>query len=198
LRLRLPTPGLVGSPEVHSSCLAPVSFAGFLIKCLRVHWHALGFRPGLPPCRFAWPFSRRLGSFRPRARGVLSPVSSPSLCQICMSAAELRCDTAVFRHLGHIRPWGAGPLCFLSFLGLPPGLWAVVARRCRQTIYRLSLCMGRSPASSTSWPTALPSPWVSLPRGHHLTRQCHRNHPRAHTVAFACCGSVPRLFLTWC
>jgi hypothetical protein len=27
-RLRLPTPGLVGSPHVHSSCLAPVSFAG--------------------------------------------------------------------------------------------------------------------------------------------------------------------------
>jgi hypothetical protein len=28
LRLRLPTPGLVGSPHVHSSCLVPVSFAG--------------------------------------------------------------------------------------------------------------------------------------------------------------------------
>jgi hypothetical protein len=28
LRLRLPTPGLVGSPHVHSSCLAPVSSAG--------------------------------------------------------------------------------------------------------------------------------------------------------------------------
>jgi hypothetical protein len=28
LRLRPPTPGLVGSPHVHSSCLAPVSFAG--------------------------------------------------------------------------------------------------------------------------------------------------------------------------
>jgi hypothetical protein len=28
LRVRLPTPGLVGSPHLHSSCLAPVSFAG--------------------------------------------------------------------------------------------------------------------------------------------------------------------------
>jgi hypothetical protein len=27
------TPVLVGSPHVHSSCLGPVSFAGFLIKC---------------------------------------------------------------------------------------------------------------------------------------------------------------------
>jgi hypothetical protein len=32
LRLRLPTPGLVGSPHVHSSCLGPVSFAGLLIN----------------------------------------------------------------------------------------------------------------------------------------------------------------------
>jgi hypothetical protein len=30
LRLRLPTPGLVGTSHIHSSCLAPVSFAGFL------------------------------------------------------------------------------------------------------------------------------------------------------------------------
>jgi hypothetical protein len=28
------TPGLVGSPHVHSPCLVPVSFAGLLIKCL--------------------------------------------------------------------------------------------------------------------------------------------------------------------
>jgi hypothetical protein len=34
LRLRLlPTPGLVGSPHVHSSCLAPVRFAG--VNCQR-------------------------------------------------------------------------------------------------------------------------------------------------------------------
>jgi hypothetical protein len=53
LRLRLPTP--VGSPHVHSSLLVPVSFAGFLIKCIRVYW------PSPPQCRFAGPFSRRVG-----------------------------------------------------------------------------------------------------------------------------------------
>jgi hypothetical protein len=46
---------LVGSPHVHSSLLVPVSFAGFLIKCIRVYWQSL------PQCRFAWPFSRRVG-----------------------------------------------------------------------------------------------------------------------------------------
>jgi hypothetical protein len=37
------------APPVHSSCLclAPVSLAGFLIKCLHVHWQSL------PQCRFA-------------------------------------------------------------------------------------------------------------------------------------------------
>jgi hypothetical protein len=34
LRLGLTTPGLVGSPHVHISFLVPVSFAGFLIKCI--------------------------------------------------------------------------------------------------------------------------------------------------------------------
>jgi hypothetical protein len=68
LRLRPPTHPRYGPPppHVHSSCLAPVSFAGFLIKCLHVHWHPLGFRPKvMPPCRFAWPFSRRLGYILP-------------------------------------------------------------------------------------------------------------------------------------
>jgi hypothetical protein len=54
---------LVGSPHVHSSLLVPVSFAGFLIKCLRVYWQSL------PQCRFAWPFSRRVD--------FSSPVSPP-------------------------------------------------------------------------------------------------------------------------
>jgi hypothetical protein len=40
LRLRL-----VGSPHVHSSCLGPVSFAGFLIKWIT----PLGLPPQLPP-----------------------------------------------------------------------------------------------------------------------------------------------------
>jgi hypothetical protein len=43
LRLRLPTPGLVGSPHVHSSCLAPVSSAG-----MSTHLR-LQARPGLSP-----------------------------------------------------------------------------------------------------------------------------------------------------
>jgi hypothetical protein len=46
---------LVSSAHVHRSLLVPVSFASFLIKCLRVYWQSL------PQCRFAWPFSRRVG-----------------------------------------------------------------------------------------------------------------------------------------
>ena len=48
MRLRLPTPGLVGSPHVHSSCLGPVSFAGLLIKCLHfigLSWAFAQLRP---------------------------------------------------------------------------------------------------------------------------------------------------------
>jgi hypothetical protein len=97
LRLRLPTPGLVGSPHVHSSCLVPVILAGFLIKCLHVHWQSL------PQCHFAWPFSRRVGCC---SRGLLLPVSPLPLCQFFLSAAaaHLRCDT---RH-GYPSPF-AGP-----------------------------------------------------------------------------------------
>ena len=48
MRLRLPTPGLVGSPHVHSSCLGPVGFAGLLIKCLHfigLSWAFAQLRP---------------------------------------------------------------------------------------------------------------------------------------------------------
>jgi hypothetical protein len=50
LRLRLPTPGLVGSPHVHSSCLGPVGFAGLLIKCHHftvMSWAFAQFRPNV-------------------------------------------------------------------------------------------------------------------------------------------------------
>ena len=50
MRLRLPTPGLVGSPHVHSSCLGPVSFAGLLIECLHfavMSWAFAQFRPNV-------------------------------------------------------------------------------------------------------------------------------------------------------
>jgi hypothetical protein len=116
LRLRLPTPGLVvGGGLVHSSCLVPVSFAGFLSKCLRVHWQSL------PQCRFAWPFSRRVG-YAYSSRGLLFPVSPLPPCQFFLSAAHLRCDTAIPRRLGHICPWGAGlciPHVFCSWVPPP-------------------------------------------------------------------------------
>jgi hypothetical protein len=48
LRLRPPTPGLVGSPHVHSSCLAPVSFAG-MSTYLRLQAPRAFFRPGFCP-----------------------------------------------------------------------------------------------------------------------------------------------------
>ena len=51
---------LVGSPHVHSSLLVPVSLSGFLIKCLRVHWHSL------PHCRFAWLFLAPCGLLLPK------------------------------------------------------------------------------------------------------------------------------------
>jgi hypothetical protein len=76
---------LVGSPHVHSSLLVPVSSAGFLIKCLRVYWQSL------PQCRFAWPFSRRVG-FSSRCFPLCRPLRF-------LSAAHLRCDTAIPRRL---------------------------------------------------------------------------------------------------
>jgi hypothetical protein len=130
---RLPTPGLVGSPHVHSSCLVPVRrLAGFLIKCLHVHWKSL------PQCRFAWPLPRRVDF---PSRRLLFPVFSLSLCQflcIIMSVAQLRFDTAISRRLGHIRP-GAPPLTsafpMCLFVGSAP-----------QYFPCLHLCMWRSPA----------------------------------------------------
>jgi hypothetical protein len=133
LRLRLPTPGLVGSPHVHSSCLAPVGFAGFLIKCLHVHWPLVhpGLSPkkgkkeeeGLPPCRFAWPIPRRLGYFR--SRGAFPCVLSVTL-SIFVSAAQLRCDIwhylavwAISSSRGVLPPV-LSPLCYFPVSCLPP------------------------------------------------------------------------------
>jgi hypothetical protein len=124
LRLRLPTPGLVGSPLVHSSCLVPVSLASFLIKCLRVHWQSL------PQCCFVWPLSRRVGY---SSRGLLLPVFPLPLCQFLMSAAHLRCDTAIPRRLGHICPWGANlciPHVFCSWV--PPPNISLASPLCSQ------------------------------------------------------------------
>jgi hypothetical protein len=84
---------LVGSPHVHSSLLVPVSFAGFLIKCPRVYW------PSLPQCRFAWPFSRRVGS-------------SSRCFPLCRDRTGVLC--AVSR-LVVVRPVGAAPVrCVLQ------------------------------------------------------------------------------------
>jgi hypothetical protein len=92
LRLRLPTPGLVGSPLVHSSCLVPVSFVGFLIKCLRVHWQSL------PQCRFAWPFSRRVGFSSRGSRVAIPCVPSATLSffYVCRAFAVRRGYPSLF------------------------------------------------------------------------------------------------------
>jgi hypothetical protein len=94
----LPTPGLVGSPHVHSSCLGPVSFAGFLLKYLRVHWHSL------PPRRFAWPFSRRVGY---SSRGV----------SLCRSFRFYVCRAFAVRR-GYYSPFGPYLPVFF-FVGTP-------------------------------------------------------------------------------
>jgi hypothetical protein len=78
---------LVGSPHVHSSFLVPVSFAGFLIKCLRVYWQSL-------------PHAALRGRFRAVWRVGFSSRCFP-LCRSFRfsSAAHLRCDTAIPRRL---------------------------------------------------------------------------------------------------
>jgi hypothetical protein len=93
---------LVGSPHVHSSRLVPVSFAGFLIKCLHfisTTWFFAQVRPHVAlrgRLRAVWALS---------TRGVLSPVSVswffflplvPHVCPCFMSTAQLRCDAALF------------------------------------------------------------------------------------------------------
>ena len=66
MRLRLPTPGLVGSPHVHSSCLGPVSFAG-MSTYLRLQ-APRAFAQVFAHCRFV--YKKRSGSptgSRPKA-----------------------------------------------------------------------------------------------------------------------------------
>jgi hypothetical protein len=140
----------VGSRHVHSSRLIPVGFAGFLIKYLHVHWHDLGFRPGPPPCRFAWPFSRRLGPF--------PPVVCYPLCSLRRSVKfSLRrsVNFYVFRpatvRYGHFAVWAISargvPAPVFNRLFLSASRWLLSLGRCgpplspKNKFYRLGLCL---------------------------------------------------------
>jgi hypothetical protein len=83
----------VGSTHVHSSRLVPVSFAGFLIKCvdfISMTWAFAQVRPHVA-------LHGHLRAVRAlSSRGVLAPVFCPSFCPRFMSTAQLRCDTAMF------------------------------------------------------------------------------------------------------
>ena len=73
MRLRLPTPGLVGSPHVHSSCLGPVSFAGMSSYLrLQAPW---AFAQVFAHCRFV--YKKKVDP--PRAHGP-KPFCYSSLC----------------------------------------------------------------------------------------------------------------------
>ena len=74
MRLRLPTPGLVGSPHVHSSCLGPVSFAG-MSSYLRLQ-APRAFAQVFAHCRFV--YKKKVDP--PRAHG-----PKPSVIPHCVS-----------------------------------------------------------------------------------------------------------------
>ena len=74
MRLRLPTPGLVGSPHVHSSCLGPVSFAG-MSTYLRLQ-APRAFAQVFAHCRFV--YKKKVDP--PRAHG-----PKPSVIPHCVS-----------------------------------------------------------------------------------------------------------------
>jgi hypothetical protein len=84
-----------------------MSFAGFLIKCLRVYWHSL------PQCRFAWPFSRRVGF-------------SSRCFFLCRSFRFFVCRAFAVRH-GYPSPvfylFCYVIFCFISFLISAPHWW---------------------------------------------------------------------------
>jgi hypothetical protein len=100
----------VGSPpHVHSSRLVPVSFAGFLIKCLRFISTTWAFAQARPHVALR---GRLRAVWARSSRGVLSPVFlsfSLPMSYVCRPAAVRH---GYVRHLGymHIRPWGAGPV----------------------------------------------------------------------------------------
>ena len=81
----------------------PGELSRFLIKCIHLHWQSLPHNAALRGrFRAVWTISH----FRPRA--AVPCVLSVAL-SFFMSVTQLRCDTAISRHLGYIRPWGTGP-----------------------------------------------------------------------------------------
>jgi hypothetical protein len=98
-----------------------------------LHWHDLGFRPGPPPCRVAWPCVRRLGYPRPwgcQARllfihfcihilvfstGPMSPVISAAGWPV-LSCSDVQVQSLANTHVGSSPI--AGPL-FFFFLFFP-------------------------------------------------------------------------------
>jgi hypothetical protein len=72
-------------PPIHNSCLAPVSFAGFLTNASAFIATWASLPPGLSPS-FCSHAALLRGRFRAvwaiSARGVLAPVFSPLLCHV--------------------------------------------------------------------------------------------------------------------
>ena len=95
LRLRPPHQVWWAPPMYICSCLAPVSFAGVLIKCLHVHWQSAISAP-MPLCVAV---SAPCGLLLPR-------VAAP-----CVSSAALSvyvCRASAVRH-GYTSPFGSYP-----------------------------------------------------------------------------------------